>query len=190
LRSLGIGVVKTMSPNEENLMIRIFKISNIYFLLLIIYPIISIKSQSKPESTINQKNRIEFEVDYLDRNYFVSSNNETMILIRDYETGKEIKWNISIFDKDLSLKKDTSVNLDRSLELYKIIPVEKYYYLLFKKNYSNDKIYTLIRYDINENNILKQDINLPLSLEIVDILIYDNKLVFYSNTRNNKNLRR
>ena len=188
MRSLGIGVVKTMSPNEENLMIRIFKISNIYFLLLIIYPIISIKSQSKPESTINQKNRIEFEVDYLDRNYFVSSNNETMILIKDYETGKEIKWNISIFDKDLSLKKDTSVNLDRSLELYKIIPVEKYYYLLFKKNYSNDKIYTLIRYDINENNILKQDINLPLSLEIVDILIYDNKLVFYSNTRNNKNL--
>ena len=94
-----------MSPNEENLMIRIFKISNIYFLLLIIYPIISIKSQSKPESTINQKNRIEFEVDYLDRNYFVSSNNETMILIRDYETGTEIKWNISIFDKDLSLKR-------------------------------------------------------------------------------------
>ena len=105
MRSLGIGVVKTMSPNEENLMIRIFKISNIYFLLLIIYPIISIKSQSKPESTINQKNRIEFEVDYLDRNYFVSSNNETMILIRDYETGKEINGIYRYLIKTYHLKK-------------------------------------------------------------------------------------
>ena len=157
-------------------------------MLLIIYPIISIKSQIKPESIINQKNRIEFEVGYLDRNYFVSSNNETMILVRDYETGKEIEWRILKLDQDLSQEKEISVNLDRSLELYKIIPLEKYYYLLFKKNYSNDKIYTLIRYDINENNILKEDINLPLSLEIVDFLIYNNKLVFYSNTRNNKNL--
>ena len=188
LRSLGTGVVNITSPNEENLIIKIFKISNIYFFLLIFYPIISIKSQSKHESLINQKNRIEYEVGYLNRNYFVSSNNKTIILVRDYETGKEIKWNMTILNQDLLLEKDTSLNLDRSLELYKIIPKDKYYHLFFKKNYSNDKVYTLIKYDFIENNIFKKDINLPLSLEIVDILIYNNKLVFYSNTRNKKNL--
>ena len=122
-KSLGTGVERTTSPNEENLIINIFKLFSIYFILLLIFPTSSIKSQDNLETIVHQKKRIEFEIDYLSRNYWISSNNDNLLLVRDYE-----------------------------------------------------------------NRTLQTKIKFPLSLKIVDILIYQDKIVFYSSTKNGKNL--
>ena len=59
--------------------------------LLTVFILISqnIKSQSNLESIIHQKKRIEFEIKYLDRSYWTSSNNDNLIMIQDQETGKK-----------------------------------------------------------------------------------------------------
>ena len=99
-KSLGTGVERTTSPNEENLIINIFKLFSIYFILLIIFPISSIKSQDNLETIVDQKKRIEFEIDYLSRNYWISSNNDNLLLVRDYETGKELSRKSTFFGAD------------------------------------------------------------------------------------------
>ena len=182
-KSLGTGVERTTSPNEENLIINIFKLFSIYFILLIIFPISSIKSQDNLETIVHQKKRIEFEIDYLSRNYWISSNNDNLLLVRDYETGKELDWKISLLNKKLNIEKDTILNLDRSYNILKIKSDNSNFYILYKNNYSNDKEYLLLKYNAIENSIIQTKIKFPLSLKIVDILIYQDKIVFYSSTR-------
>ena len=70
LISLGIGVDKTISPREDNLIIKIFIVS--FFSLL---PLNNLISQSNLDSIINQKKRIQFEIKELDRNFYTKSNN-------------------------------------------------------------------------------------------------------------------
>ena len=91
-----------------------------YFIFLIISPTGSIKSQDNLETIVDQKKRIEFEIDYLSRNYWISSNNDNLLLVRDYETGKELDWKISLLNKKLNIEKDTILNLDRSYNILKI----------------------------------------------------------------------
>ena len=187
-KSLGTGVERTTSPNEENLIINIFKLFSIYFILLLIFPTSSIKSQDNLETIVHQKKRIEFEIDYLSRNYWISSNNDNLLLVRDYETGKELDWKISLLNKKLNIEKDTILNLDRSYNILKIKSDNSNFYILYKNNYSNDKEYLLLKYNAIENRTLQTKIKFPLSLKIVDILIYQDKIVFYSSTKNGKNL--
>ena len=187
-KSLGTGVERTTSPNEENLIINIFKLFSMYFIFLIISPTGSIKSQDNLETIVDQKKRIEFEIDYLSRNYWISSNNDNLLLVRDYETGKELDWKISLLNKKLNIEKDTILNLDRSYNILKIKSDNSNFYILYKNNYSNDKEYLLLKYNAIENTIIQTKIKFPLSLKVVDILIFQNKIVFYSNTKNGKNL--
>ena len=187
-KSLGTGVERTTSPNEENLIINIFKLFSIYFILLLIFPTSSIKSQDNLETIVHQKKRIEFEIDYLSRNYWISSNNDNLLLVRDYETGKELDWKISLLNKKLNIEKDTILNLDRSYNILKIKSDNSNFYILYKNNYSNDKEYLLLKYNAIENSTLQTKIKFPLSLKILDILIYQDKIVFYSSTKNGKNL--
>ena len=156
--------------------------------MLIIFPISSIKSQDNLETIVDQKKRIEFEIDYLSRNYWISSNNDNLLLVRDYETGKELDWKISLLNKKLNIEKDTILNLDRSYNILKIKSDNSNFYILYKNNYSNDKEYLLLKYNAIENSIIQTKIKFPLSLKIVDILIYQDKIVFYSSTKNGKNL--
>ena len=100
--------------------------------MLIIFPISSIKSQDNLETIVHQKKRIEFEIDYLSRNYWISSNNDNLLLVRDYETGKELDWKISLLDKKLNIEKDTIINLDRSYSILKIKSDNSNFYILYK----------------------------------------------------------
>ena len=72
----------------------------LYFplILLLIYSI-DLKSYSNLDTIIYQKKRIEFEVEFLNRNYWVESNLNELLLIKDYETGKNIKWDFIIYNK-------------------------------------------------------------------------------------------
>ena len=157
-KSLGTGVERTTSPNEENLIINIFKLFSMYFIFLIISPTGSIKSQHNLETIVDQKKRIEFEIDYLSRNYWISSNNDNLLLVRDYETGKELDWKISLLNKKLNIEKDTILNLDRSYNILKIKSDNSNFYILYKNNYSNDKEYLVLKYNAIENSIIQTNV--------------------------------
>ncbi|MFL3000737.1 MAG: hypothetical protein ACJZ0Y_01045 [Cytophagales bacterium] len=180
---LGTGVVKTTSPIEENLIIKIFTL-----LFVFILSIQNLKSQSNLESIIYQKKRIEFEIKYLDRSFWTSSNKYNLILVQDQETGKKLNWKISTYNRLLENLKDTTFQLDRSFSLTKIISEESNFKLFYKKNYSNEKTYLLINYLPNKNSIKIKEIQLPLSLDITNIFTHENKIVFSSKMKNGKNL--
>ena len=182
-KSLGTGVVKTISPIEENLIIKIFTLLSLFILLTQ-----NIKSQSNLESIIHQKKRIEFEIKYLDRSFWTSSNNQNLILIQDQETGKKLNWKINTYSRELEKIKDTIFQLDRSFSLTKIISEKSSFKLFFKKNYSNEKNYLIINYLPSSNLIEIKEIILPLSLNITNILMLEDKLVFSSKMKNGKNL--
>jgi len=182
-KSLGTGVVNTISPIEENLITKIFTL-----LFLLILSIQNIKSQGNLESIISQKKRIEFEIKYLDRNFWTSSNKDNLILIQDQETGKKLNWKINTYNRQLDKIKDTTYQLDRSFSLIKIISEESNFKLFYKKNYSNEKTYLLINYLPNSNLIESKEIQLPLSLDITNILTHEDKIVFSSKMKNGKNL--
>ena len=91
----------------------------LYFLLilLLIYSI-DLKSYSNLDTIIYQKKRIEFEVEFLNRNYWVESNLDELLLIKDYETGKNIKWDFIIYNKKLNEIYNEKILMDRSFTLY------------------------------------------------------------------------
>lgn len=182
-KSLGTGVVKTTSPIEENLITKIFTLLSVFILITQ-----NIKSQSNLESIIHQKKRIEFEIKYLDRSYWTSSNNDNLIMIQDQETGKKLNWKINTYNRELEKVKDTTFQLDRSFSLLKIISEKSSFKLFYKKNYSNEKNYLIINYLPVSNSIEIKEIKLPLSLSITNILTLENKLVFSSKMKNGKNL--
>ena len=70
----------------------------------------------------------------------------------------------------------------------KIISEKESFKLLFKKNYSNERIYLIINYNPLTNLIKIKEIELPLSLSITNILTFENKIVFSSKMKNGKNL--
>ena len=183
LSNLGIGVDKTISPREENLIIKIF-----IFSLLILIPYDNLKSQSNLDSIIYQKKRIQFEIKELDRNFYTESNNNNILVIKDIETGKNLNWEIKIFDRKLDLLQKKIFELDRSYSINKIYSEDKDYKILFKKNYSNEKEYLYIFYDVESNKIKFQEIKLPLSIRINNVLFYNESIVFYGNLKNGKSL--
>ena len=113
--NLGIGVDKTISPREDNLIIKIFIVP--FFSLL---PLNNLLSQSNLDSIIYQKKRIQFEIKELDRNFYTKSNKDNLIVIKDIETGRNLNWEIKIYDRDLNLINDTTFELDRSYVIHKI----------------------------------------------------------------------
>ena len=123
-------MVKTTSPIEENLITKIFTLLSVFILITQ-----NIKSQSNLESIIHQKKRIEFEIKYLDRSYWTSSNNDNLIMIQDQETGKKLNWKINTFNRELEKVKDTTFQLDRSFSLLKIISEKSSFKLFYNKNY-------------------------------------------------------
>ena len=130
LSNLGIGVDKTISPREDNLIIKIFIIS--FFSM---FPFKFLKSQSNLDSIVYQKKRIQFEIKELDRNFYVKSNKDNLIYIKDIETGKNLNWEMKIYDRNLNLLKDTLFELDRSYALLKIYSDKRIYISLFIKNF-------------------------------------------------------
>ena len=129
LSNLGIGVDKTISPREDNLIIKIFIIS--FFSM---FPFKFLKSQSNLDSIVYQKKRIQFEIKELDRNFYVKSNKDNLIYIKDIETGKNLNWEMKIYDRNLNLLKDTLFELDRSYAILKIYSDNRKYEIIFKKN--------------------------------------------------------
>ena len=107
-----------------------------------------------------------------------------MILIQDQETGKKLNWKINTYSRELEKIKDTIFQLDRSFSLTKIISEKSSFKLFFKKNYSNEKNYLIINYLPSSNLIEIKEIILPLSLNITNILMLEDKLVFSSKMKN------
>ena len=183
LSNLGIGVDKTISPREDNLIIKIFIIS--FFSM---FPFKFLKSQSNLDSIVYQKKRIQFEIKELDRNFYVKSNKDNLIYIKDIETGKNLNWEMKIYDRNLNLLKDTLFELDRSYAILKIYSDNRKYEIIFKKNYSNEKEYLHLLYDLESNNIKIEKINLPLSVKINNVLFYNESIIFFGNLKNGKSL--
>ena len=50
------------------------------------FPFKFLKSQSNLDSIVYQKKRIQFEIKELDRNFYVKSNKDNLIYIKDIET--------------------------------------------------------------------------------------------------------
>ena len=116
----------------------------LYFplIFLLIYSI-NVKSYSNLDTIIYQKKRIEFEVEFLNRNYWVESNLNELLLIKDYETGKNIRWDFLIYNKKLNEIYSEKILMDRSFTLYEKQSENKDFNILYKKEYSNEKEYLL-----------------------------------------------
>ena len=196
LSNLGTGEVKTISPIEEKRIINIFNIlliiknSNIFYFFLLITLSYSndLKSYVNLDSIIHQKKRIEFEVGFLNRNYWIESNIRELLLIRDYETGKDIKWDFTIFNKNLNKHFKMKIEIDRSYTLLKKNSDKKNFNILFKKEYSNEKEYMLTRINSDSSKILKYEIKLPISSRIIDFITYNDVIVFSSSNKKKENL--
>ena len=187
LKSLGTGVVKTISPNEEKRINKIF-ITILISLIFILNNSLKLKSQNNLESIVDQKKRIEFEIDFLNRNNYVSRSNDYIFFLREYESENELKWQINLLDTNLISTQDTTILLDRSYLLKNINSYGDSFYMLFKKNYSNDKKYLVIKYIPENRRIIYNEIEFPLSLKVKKILYYKTYYVFLSETKNSKNL--
>ena len=83
-------------------------------------PLKGLKSQSNLDSIINQKKRIQYELKELDRNFYIKSNNDNLIVIRDIEGDRNLNWEIRVYDRNLNLVNDTIFELDRSYIIQKI----------------------------------------------------------------------
>ena len=194
--NLETGEVKTISPIEEKRIINIFNIlsiiknSNIFyfFLLLALSYSNDLKSYVNLDSIIHQKKRIEFEVEFLNRNYWIESNIKEILLIRDYETGKDIKWDFTIFNKNLQNHFKMEIEIDRSYTLLKKKSENNNFNILFKKEYSNEKEYMLIKINSDSSKILKYEIKLPINSKIIDFITYDNLIIFSSSNKKKENL--
>ena len=147
----------------------------LYFplILLLIYSI-DLKSYSNLDTIIYQKKRIEFEVEFLNRNYWVESNLNELLLIKDYETGKNIKWDFIIYNKKLNEIYNEKILMDRSFTLYEKQSENKDFNILYKKEYSNEKEYLLIKVRSDSSKIAQYNIKLPISSKILDFIILDN----------------
>ena len=152
------------------------------------FPFKFLKSQSNLDSIVYQKKRIQFEIKELDRNFYVKSNKDNLIYIKDIETGKNLNWEMKIYDRNLNLLKDTLFELDRSYAILKIYSHNRKYEIFFKKNYSNEKEYLHLLYDFESNNIKIEKINLPLSVKINNVLFYNEFIIFFGNLKNGKSL--
>ena len=152
------------------------------------FPFKFLKSQSNLDSIVYQKKRIQFEIKELDRNFYVKSNKDNLIYIKDIETGKNLNWEMKIYDRNLNLLKDTLFELDRSYAILKIYSDNRKYEIIFKKNYSNEKEYLHLLYDLESNNIKIEKINLPLSVKINNVLFYNESIIFFGNLKNGKSL--
>ncbi len=166
------------------------KIFNTLFLLLIsnLLTLSNLKSQDNLESIIDQKKRIEFEIDFLNRNNYLSVSKNHIFLLRENESEKDLKWNIKLLDYNFKPINDTTISLDRSYFINKIDEYDGDFHLFFKRNYSNDKKYLIIKYSSQKGNIIYQEMNFPLSLEVKKVLYFKKYVVFLSKTNNSKNL--
>tara|TARA_A100000164_G_scaffold380587_1_gene428661 strand:+ start:10466 stop:12040 length:1575 start_codon:yes stop_codon:yes gene_type:complete len=187
LNNLGTGVVKTISPREER---RIIKIFNILFILLIsnLFNVSTLKSQDNLESIIDQKKRIEFEIGFLNRNNYLKVSKDHILVLRENESEKDLKWNFNLIDYNFKSLNDTTISLERSYFISEIEEFEDDFYLLFKRDYSNDKKYLVIKYSSEKRNIIFKEINFPLSLRVEKVLYFENYFVFLSKTNNSQNL--
>ena len=156
----------------------------LYFplIILLIYSI-DLKSYSNLDTIIYQKKRIEFEVEFLNRNYWVESNLNELLLIKDYETGKNIRWDFIIYNKKLNEIYNTKILMDRSFTLYKKQSENKDFNILYKKEYSNEKEYLLIKVRSESSKITQYNIKLPISSTILDFIILDDLFIFSSTTK-------
>ena len=66
--------------------------------------------------------------------------------MRENESGKDIKWNFKLLDYNFKSVNDTTISLERSYFISEIEEFEDDFYLLFKRDYSNDKKYLVIKY--------------------------------------------
>ena len=99
---------------------------------------------------IRQKERIEFEFKFLDRNYWTIKNDKNLIVISDFETGDKLIWKIKFLDHSFNIYREEELNLDRSYRLIDHYKNDDKILILFKKNYSSDKEYKIII--IHNNN--------------------------------------
>ena len=187
LNNLGTGVVKTISPREER---RIIKIFNILFILLTsnLFNVSTLKSQDNLETIIDQKKRIEFEIGFLNRNNYLKVSKDHILVMRENESGKDIKWNFKLLDYNFKSVNDTTISLERSYFISEIEEFEDDFYLLFKRDYSNDKKYLVIKYSSEKRNLIFKEINFPLSLQVEKVLYFKDYFVFLSKTNNSQNL--
>ena len=138
-------VVRTISPNEESRINKIF-ITIILSLIFNLNYSLKLKSQNNLESIVDQKKRIEFEIDFLNRNNYLSRSEEYIFFLRENESENDLKWNINLLDTNFISAQDTTILLERSYLLKNINSFGNSFYVFFKKNYSNDKKYLIIRY--------------------------------------------
>ncbi len=181
--NLGIGVVNTISPKDENLIIKIF----IFFLLNSLITFHSF-SQGNLDTILYQKKRIEFTLSELDRNFYTHSNEQNLILLKDLETGKNLKWEIKLFDKNLEFINNIFFEIDRSYLVYQINSSFNSYKILFQKNYSNEKEFLIVEYNFRKNSISQKEISLPISLNLQKAIFFENDIVLLGTLKNGKNI--
>ena len=75
------------------------------------------------------------------------------------------------------------IEIDRSYTLLKKKSENNNFNILFKKEYSNEKEYLLIKINSDSSKILKYEIKLPISSKIIDFITFDNLIIFSSSNK-------
>ena len=94
---------------------------------------------------LKQKERVEFEFEFLDRNYWTIKNGENLLVISDYETGDNLIWKFKFLDQKLNIYREEELELDRSYRLIDQYKNQDQIFILYKKNYSSEKEYKIPR---------------------------------------------
>ena len=137
---------------------------------------------------IEQKERIEFEFKFLDRNYWTIKNDKNLIVISDFETGDKLIWKIKFLDQSFNIYREEELSLDRSYRLIDHYKNDDKILILFKKNYSSDKEYKIIIIHNNNEKIEDYQINSPFSFRVKKIISIQENIILSGKSYQNKSI--
>jgi len=137
---------------------------------------------------LKQKERVEFEFEFLDRNYWTIKNGENLLVISDYETGDNLIWKFKFLDQKLNIYREEELELDRSYRLIDQYKNQDQIFILYKKNYSSEKEYKIIILSNKNDKIEEFQINSPFSFRVKKIINIEENIILSGETYQNKSI--
>ena len=163
------------------------KLTHLIF-ILIICPFNNYMFSQDSEKLIIQNERIEFEFKFLDRNYWAIKNKKRILVINDFETGDKLIWKFKLLDLKLNLLSENEINLDRSYRIKDHFSIEDNIFILYKKDYSNDKEYKIIIINSSDNSIKEYQIHTPFSIKVTQIKYISGNIILSGKSNQNRSI--
>jgi len=167
--------------------LKVIKLIYLIFIFIISLSNNYVFSQETKE-ILKQKERVEFEFKFLDRNYWTIKNDKNIIVISDYETGDKLIWKFKFLDQKLNIYREEELSLDRSYRLIDHYKNQDKILILFKKNYSSDKEYKIIILHNKNDKIEEYQINSPFSFRVKKIISIEENIILSGKSYQNKSI--